>query len=91
MFSAHEIDIDSIKLELVRIKERDSGNYLIVPAWVFSGQVKSAVTQTYIDAMGTADVEVGDYVSANIFWLSGDTMMTINALDGSVIDVLKGY
>ena len=91
LFSASEIDIDSIDLELVRIREQDTGNYLIVPAWVFHGQVNSVVTQLYIDMMGTKDVEVGDSIPADNFWLSGDTIMTINALDGSIIDIEVGY
>lgn len=91
LFSAYKVDINSIDIELVRIREIDTGSYLVIPAWVFHGEVNAAITQAYINAMKTESKEVGQYVSANTFWISGDNIMTINALDGSVIDIEAGY
>ena len=71
-----------VKLELQRIAQQDSFDEgLLVPVWNFYGKC-------------TAIMESGEDVGSGM--LSGDgifnaPMMTINAIDGSVIDTQKGY
>lgn len=83
------ISIESIRLELLRIREKGvtlrSG--LVVPAWVFYGHIKRTEvindeTYTIFDPVGSVafDHHAGPII-----------VMAINAIDGSVIDVSKGY
>lgn len=79
------VDIDEVVLSLVRVREQDETerNGIYMPAWVFYGNVK----QEYKDC---------DFV--NYGWeLYSDFPFTkypelvINAIDGSIIDPVRGY
>ena len=74
--------VEHVKLELQRIAQQDAFDEgLLVPVWNFYGKC-------------AAIVENGEDWGSSM--LSGDgvynaPMMTVNAIDGSVIDVMRGY
>ena len=70
--------IDRVTLSLHRIEEQNANRTgLLVPAWNFYGKL----TETFYD------FEEGEQTEESI----GESFMTINAIDGSVIDNSKGY
>lgn len=70
-------NISSVRLELVRVIEQNSIEYgLLVPAWRFYGRLE----KTYAEGV----VPDGDPECE-------ECILTINAIDGSVIDLDKGY
>ncbi len=85
------IDIRDVKLELIRIREQDSGvekNGVLVPVWVFYGDI---VETDYFD--GEPDVMYAGYgCGGGCEYREGDEIvLCINAIDGTVIDPLLGY
>lgn len=81
-----EVAADAIQLCLVRIREQDTDGTtgLLVPAWVFYGNNKLT--------------EADGRVSYNLTGGGGSNipkepfpLLVINAVDGSIIDLLKGY
>lgn len=80
---SREIEIDKITLGLCRIANKDKqGEYLLVPAWDFFGQC----TEIYKDGSKTAE-EYKEFVEDEF----GHSYLTINAIDGSIIDRNLGY
>ena len=78
------INIDRIALTMERIKKQDSQNeYLIVPAWNFYG---TEVTN-YIPTKDSESLE-NLVIECKIF---SHSYLTINAIDGSIIDRSLGY
>ena len=82
-----DIDIDSIELGLFRIKQQDTGTDiagLYVPVWAFYGTVAMASTDptgyTYTGYDHGCDFPDKPY-----------TVLAINAINGSIIDVGVGY
>ena len=81
-FNSITFTVDRVSLEFQRIAEQNSiENGLLVPVWNFYG------TCSVIDSEG---VDHGDA------FLSGDgvynwPILTINAVDGSIIDITQGY
>ena len=82
-----DIDIDSIELGLFRIKQQDTGTDiagLYVPVWAFYGTVAMTSTDptgyTYTGYDHGCDFPDKPY-----------TVLTINAINGSIIDVEAGY
>jgi hypothetical protein len=71
-----EININRITLGLVKIAKKNSDEYMYVPAWDFFG----TITEEYIDDMGS-------YTDDRY----GISFMTINAIDGTIIDRNLGY
>lgn len=82
--SAMNVDISEIELALVRVRDQDctSKSGIYTPAWVFYGKVSNA----YDDGF----VRYGRYGSAN-FPFGNEALLIINAIDGSIIDLEKGY
>jgi hypothetical protein len=75
--SKYDFNINRVTLSLHRIIEQDSNESgLLVPAWNFYGK------QT-IDPMDGSPTGAFDKL--------GESFLTINAIDGSVIDTFKGY
>lgn len=75
------IHITQIYFSVMRIRKKDALNeFCIVPVWDFTGYVKRA---------GTAMTP--DETEREIASSSGLSFLTINAVDGSVIDRDKGY
>jgi hypothetical protein len=84
------INIDKVELALVRIKEKNSENYLVIPAWKIYGDAVGRVTGEALDTGIYGDGT--DYVSLfGMVSYSSRNIVTINALDGSVIDMELGY
>ncbi len=75
-------NVDHVSLEYQRIAEQDTlGGGLLVPVWNF---------------YGTCTAPTSDGGDVGLSFLSGDNyycnpMMSINAIDGSIIDVTQGY
>lgn len=78
-YSDVNIEIDHIKLELQRVVEKNSiENGIMIPVWNFYGTQKI----TYMD---------GDFFDDNYGLDAPKSLLTINAIDGSIINVDKGY
>ena len=85
------VDIRDMKLELIRVREQDSGGKkygVLVPVWVFYGDI---VETEYYD--NEKDVGYCGYgCGASCEYREGDEIvLCINAIDGSIIDPQKGY
>lgn len=73
-----DVEVDRVELELQRITPDGSVTEgLLVPAWNFYGNV-------------TYNYSWGEYSSNDTMNLPR-AMLTINAIDGSVIDIFMGY
>lgn len=73
-----DYEIDELRLELIRvIKENSIDDGLMVPVWCFYGT-------KYMSYVGDDGVEYEVFPTR-------DCWLTINAVDGSVIDTLAGY
>lgn len=81
-----EVAADAVQLCLVRIREQDTDGLkgLLVPAWVFYGNNK------VIDADGRVSYNFTGGGGSNIP-KEPFPLLVINAIDGSIIDLLKGY
>ena len=78
-----QADITRIEFDMIRMKEKNSDYYISVPVWNIYGDVKMRLTEAYKAKRNTIeDTRRITYVS---------NFMTINALDGSIIDMEKGY
>ena len=81
--AAREIHIDKIKLSMMKIKMADGNGYLFVPVWDFFGysvNTYSDDTQLILDENNQKTMD-----------RFGESFLTINAIDGSVIDRSLGY
>ena len=80
-----DINIDTVELCLVRVRERDSeATGLLVPAWVFYGN-NTVVSN---DGSTLYDLAHGNASSWN---KEPFPILIINAVDGSTIDLGRGY
>lgn len=85
------LDVRDMKLELMRIREQDSGGKkygVLVPVWVLYGDIIE--TEYYGDEkdVGYSIYGCGSYCE----YREGDEIvLCINAIDGTVIDPLLGY
>ena len=70
------IQVTKIQLGLVRVAQQgDVGAGYLVPAWIFYGVI-----------------DVDDRIYKDGYGYDGyESILTINAIDGSVIDLSKGY
>ena len=87
-YSECKATINKIELVLVRTKQANTDDYIVVPAWNFYGfkQVKKK--------KDSVNYKAGEWVTLNINThdISCDyPLITINALDGSLIDMEHGY
>ena len=84
MFSYDEangatLTLDSVQLGLFRIREKGNINTgLLVPVWFFTGSVQNA------------DAHRGEYGDGFVYD-NLNPLLIINAIDGSIIDPMKGY
>lgn len=75
----HNIDVDKVELNLLRIRDKDStAEGTIVPVWDFWATTKTR----------SADEEHRDLVHDGEYY---EVVLTINAIDGTVIDRAMGY
>lgn len=75
--STVRVYVTDVKLSYMRIKQKDSDAYYLLPVWDFLGYAKRF------------EDEQLDEQTLREF--AGQTMLTINAIDGSVIDRTFGY
>ncbi len=80
-----EVNVDDVQLCLVRIREQGGSlSGLLVPAWVFYGH------NVGIDAQGNRSYD--HYNGSVSIWPKAPiVLLTINAIDGTIIDLAKGY
>lgn len=80
-----EVNVDDVQLCLVRIREQGGSlSGLLVPAWVFYGH------NVGIDAEGNRNYD--HYNGSVSVWPKAPiVLLTINAIDGTIIDLAKGY
>ncbi len=81
-FDHADVKVNRIVFELVMYKEKSTGTFRVVPAWTFYGQVLCRATERYANDNG---LKAGEYFDATSRWVTADTLMCINAVDGSVI------
>ena len=80
-----DITIDTLELCLVRVREQNSeATGLLVPAWVFYGNNKVV----HSDGSVSHDLAHG---SASTWGKEPFPVLIINAVDGSIIDLARGY
>ena len=86
---AMEINVRSVRLELIRIREQNNTKELqgmLIPAWVFYGSIKTK--KAYAPEMFYEEYGMGGSTP----FYNGDTIiLCINAIDGSIIDPTLGY
>ena len=87
------VNIDKVEFALTRIKEINTCNYLVIPVWKFYGDLTGRLTDEAISKgyYGNSD----DYIPIEDWYINHENPMrniiTINALDGTLIDMAKGY
>ena len=69
--------VTDVKLSYMRIKQKDSDAYYLLPVWDFLGYAKKS-----------EDEQLDEYAQKTF---AGQTLLTINAVDGTVIDRTFGY
>ncbi len=81
------IDIDEIDLSLVRVREQNAPgrNGIYTPAWVFYGNIKKEY-EFNNDKFVQYGWELG-----NGYPFTKYPVLIVNAIDGSIIDPVKGY
>lgn len=89
-------NIISVKLGLMRIAKAGSDDYYYIPVWKFF--VKTEHTDEYYERTGMEPLDSDDFVDEdgnamdiNYEYSIRSNVITINALDGSVIDSDLGY
>ena len=86
------VSINTIEVTLARIRDKNSSQeYLIIPVWDFYGSVNLKATEANADKIGLSSggyKKNGDYFTIND---PEQSFMTINTLDGSIIDRSLGY
>ncbi len=91
--------IEKITLGLGRVASKDDlSTYLLVPVWNFFGSTKDTYNIDAVDASfipGDADIdEIKEYYeqrSGEYYSQPHDSFLTINAIDGSVLNLNTGY
>lgn len=72
--------VEQIRLSYMRVKKPDSDECYLLPVWDFMGyDYNPAYKHDAHDLIGTKS------------WFSHQSLLTINAIDGSIIDRNKGY
>ncbi|MBD5494114.1 MAG: hypothetical protein HDR12_06980 [Lachnospiraceae bacterium] len=76
-----DIQVDKVVLSYMRVREKDSMEGTLIPVWDFFG------TKTYKNSAGEVDLVV-DRVYDGV---TPESMMTINAMDGTIVYRGLGY
>jgi hypothetical protein len=83
-----KLDISRIELALIRIKEKDTRDDIVVPVWNFCGTYRFKHSDSeYVDPETDED---GWAVREGIKEFA-DVLITINALDGTIVNTARGY
>ena len=73
--------LTNVTLSMMRVLKKDSpGEYYLLPVWDFTGYDENELMRNNPDLL-----------EGHIQWWAGQSMMTINALDGSLINRQLGY
>ncbi len=82
-----EINADDVELCLLRVREQngDDTSGLLVPAWIFYGHSVGT------DETGYKSYDLTPYGGASRWPQAPITLLAINAIDGTIIDLSKGY
>ena len=84
-FSEAKLNVTKIELIMVRTKEKENGDYIIVPAWNFSG----TLSRKWKEQRSDADENGWSTIKGTYGY--GDSLIVINALDGTTISLEHGY
>lgn len=79
---SQDITINRIELGLVKVMQKDSNGYMLIPAWDFFG------SRTIKYATKAANTDENNEIKFDNY---GTSLLTINAIDGSIIDRNLGY
>ena len=87
------VAVDRIELSLACIKQKDSGGeYIVSPVWDFYGDIKIKFTDEHLRSRYGADyfeyLDEDGYIDFNSSFKS---LVTVNALDGTIVDRDLGY
>lgn len=80
------VSVDSVELTLIRVREQNASgrNGIYTPAWIFYGNVKE-------ESLYTGQDWFTFYDSGNPHPVIKNPLLVINAVDGTIIDLSKGY
>lgn len=81
---ARKYHIDNITLGYALTRNKNGG-YRLIPVWDFFGTLQQQFEKGKGDA---ANMDANNVATVDIY---GVSMLTINAMDGSIIDLAKGY
>ncbi len=86
------VDVSSVNLELIRVREQNNvtgKTGLLIPVWVFYGTIRKSTA--WKD--GTLDGGYSHYGLGGLSHVNEGDVITlcINAIDGTIIDPLRGY
>ena len=87
-YTEAKLSINKIELVMARTRENENGDYIIVPAWIFNGTLGKKYKPELRELQGT-DEEGWEILVGNEG--TGDTLLTVNALDGTMISIDHGY
>lgn len=81
------VEINGIELSLVRVREQNASgrNGIYTPAWVFYGNVKQELK------IGGNNIFIYGWDANRDYPFTKYPVLVINAIDGSIIDLSKGY
>ena len=90
------INIEKIEFDMVRVKELNSNYFISVPAWKFYGDVVAKRSDEEIASYaGFIDEETGEPIVVEQYYSltahNGPNIVTVNALDSSIVDMTRGY
>ena len=86
-----QVNITDVKLVLARVKEQDTGKFLIVPVYDIYGEIKVNIPDEDAQSVGISKYvyeKEGDYY---IMSEINKSILTINSLDGSILNRATGY
>lgn len=85
-----EYHIDRIAIGYTRILDKDTQDgFLLIPVWDFYGEQKIIYDESYIDKQNSEYNLNSPYTQVNHF--DAEPIVTINAIDGTIIDRSLGY
>ena len=76
-----DIQVDTVVLSYMRVRDKDSLEGTLIPVWDFFG------TKTFKNAAGEVDLVVNRVYDGAL----PESLMTINAMDGTIVDRSLGY
>ena len=87
-----ELRITDVELSLMRVRKADDQReYYLLPVWDFYGYDLTPGDDPAQYRTAAYYAQHPDELAVNIDWWSGQSMLTLNAIDGSVINRNVGY